>query len=93
MTDLSKITDLEKLAKVFRPEILGRIDRIYVFKPLARSVIGEIATLMMVNLAKQYDLELVHVDVSLTFDAVCHARVRHSRQAHLLRNGVCAAES
>ena len=43
-------------AKVFRPEILGRIDRIYVFRSLEGIVIAEIALLKIVRLAKEYGL-------------------------------------
>jgi ATP-dependent Clp protease ATP-binding subunit ClpC len=43
-------------AKVFRPEILGRIDRIYVFRPLEGIVIAEIVLLKIVRLAKEYGL-------------------------------------
>ena len=41
-------------AKVFRPEILGRIDRVYVFKPLSGLVIAEIALLKVAKLGKEY---------------------------------------
>ena len=43
-------------SQVFRPEILGRIDRIYVFKPLEGMVIAEITLLKIVRLAKEYGL-------------------------------------
>jgi ATP-dependent Clp protease ATP-binding subunit ClpC len=43
-------------AQVFRPEILGRIDRIYVFRPLEGMMVAEIALLQIVRLAKQYSL-------------------------------------
>jgi len=43
-------------AKVFRPEILGRIDRIYVFRALEGIVVAEIALLKIVRLAKEYGL-------------------------------------
>jgi ATP-dependent Clp protease ATP-binding subunit ClpC len=48
-------------AKVFRPEILGRIDRIYVFRPLEGIVIAEIALLKIVRLAKDYGLTVQFV--------------------------------
>jgi ATP-dependent Clp protease ATP-binding subunit ClpA len=57
-------------AKVFRPEIIGRIDRVYVFKPLEGEVIAEIAAQKMVYLAKEYDLELAYVDPGLIFEAM-----------------------
>ena len=43
-------------ANVFRPEILGRIDRIYVFRPLEGMVIAEIVLIKVVRLAKEYGL-------------------------------------
>jgi ATP-dependent Clp protease ATP-binding subunit ClpA len=43
-------------SKVFRPEILGRIDRIYVFRALEGIVIAEIALLKIVHLAHEYGL-------------------------------------
>jgi ATP-dependent Clp protease ATP-binding subunit ClpA len=48
-------------AKVFRPEILGRIDRIYVFRPLEGMVIAEIVLLNIVKLAKSYALTVEFV--------------------------------
>ena len=48
-------------SKVFRPEILGRIDRIYVFRPLEGIVIAEIAMLKIVRLAKEYGLTVQFV--------------------------------
>jgi ATP-dependent Clp protease ATP-binding subunit ClpA len=44
-------------SKVFRPEILGRIDRVYVFQPLEGMVIAEIALLKIGKLAEQYGLK------------------------------------
>ncbi|HUB32971.1 MAG TPA: AAA family ATPase [Bryobacteraceae bacterium] len=54
----------------FRPEIIGRIDRVYVFKPLGGMVMAEIVALKMSNLAKEYGLELSYVDPRLIFDAM-----------------------
>ena len=48
-------------SKVFRPEILGRIDRIYVFRALEGIVIAEIALLKIVRLAKDYGLTVEFV--------------------------------
>lgn len=56
--------------KVFRPEIVGRIDRVYVFKSLEGIVIAAIAAQKMELLAKEYDLELAYVDPSLLVDAM-----------------------
>lgn len=57
-------------AKTFRPEILGRFDRIYVFKPLPQEVLAEISAIKVINLAKQYDLELAWVDPQLMYEAL-----------------------
>lgn len=54
----------------FRPEIIGRIDRIYVFKELEGIVRAEIVALKMRKLAAEYGLELVYVDPTLIFDAM-----------------------
>jgi len=56
--------------KIFRPEIVGRFDRVYVFKSLEGIVIAEIAILKMVKLAKEYGLELAYVDPDLVYDAM-----------------------
>lgn len=56
--------------KVFRPEIVGRIDKVYVFKPLAGIIIAEIVVLKMEALAKEYDLELAYVDPHFIVDAM-----------------------
>ena len=57
-------------SKTFRPEILGRFDRIYVFKPLPQEVMAEIAAIKTISLAKQYDLELTWVDPHLMYEAL-----------------------
>lgn len=56
--------------KIFRPELLSRVDKIYVFKPLEGIVIAEIAAMKMVGLAKDYDLELAYVDPQIIVDAM-----------------------
>src|SRR5262249_4461377 len=45
----------------FRPEILGRIDRIYVFKPLEGIVTAEIAAMKIRELATSYALTVNYV--------------------------------
>jgi ATP-dependent Clp protease ATP-binding subunit ClpA len=57
-------------AKVFRPEILGRIDRIYVFRPLEGIVIAEIALMKIVRLAKEYGLTVQFVAPELIIQAL-----------------------
>jgi ATP-dependent Clp protease ATP-binding subunit ClpC len=54
----------------FRPEIVGRIDRVYVFKPLAGMVMAEIVALKMTLLAKEYGLEITYVDPRVIMDAM-----------------------
>ena len=48
-------------AKVFRPEILGRIDKVYVFPPLKGIVVAEVALLKIAKLAKEYSLSIQFV--------------------------------
>ncbi|MCC6427135.1 MAG: ATP-dependent Clp protease ATP-binding subunit [Phycisphaerales bacterium] len=57
-------------SKVFRPEILGRFDRIFVFKPLEGIVNAEIAVIKMRSLAKEYGLELAYVGPELIVEAM-----------------------
>ena len=57
-------------AQVFRPEILGRIDRVYVFKPLEGIVVAEIALLKIVKLASQYGLEVEFIAPELIVQAL-----------------------
>ena len=56
--------------KVFRPEILGRIDRVYVFQPLQGIVIAEIAVVKLAKLAREYGLELGYVEPQLIASAL-----------------------
>lgn len=77
---LREITDPQELANsakshlvstgIFRPEIAGRIDRLYIFKPLEGIVVCEIVALKMETLAKEYGLVLEYVDPQLIFDAM-----------------------
>lgn len=55
---------------LFRPEIMGRIDKLYIFKPLSDEVRCEIIILKMSNLAKSYSLELEYVDPGIIFQAL-----------------------
>jgi ATP-dependent Clp protease ATP-binding subunit ClpA len=57
-------------AKVFRPEILGRIDRIYVFKALQGKVVAEIALLKIRKLAEEFKLEIEFVAPELILQAL-----------------------
>jgi ATP-dependent Clp protease ATP-binding subunit ClpA len=57
-------------SKVFRPEILGRIDRVYVFQPLEGMVIAEIAVMKISKLAQQYGLKVQFVAPELLVRAL-----------------------
>jgi ATP-dependent Clp protease ATP-binding subunit ClpC len=57
-------------AKVFRPEILGRIDKVYVFKPLEGMVVAEIALLKISKLAREYGLEVHFIAPELILRAL-----------------------
>ncbi len=56
--------------KAFRPEIIGRFDRIYSFKPLEGIHIAGIAAIKMVGVARQYGIELAQVDPELILEAM-----------------------
>lgn len=74
LTDPAELLNAVKTELVatgkFRPEIAGRIDKVYVFKPLQGIVIAEIVALKMTGLAKEYGLELAWVDPRLIFQAM-----------------------
>jgi ATP-dependent Clp protease ATP-binding subunit ClpA len=53
----------------FRPEIVGRIDRIYVFQPLDDLTQCEIIALKMQVIAGQFGLELDNVDTGLILES------------------------
>lgn len=65
-------------AKVFRPEVLGRIDKVYVFKPLQGLVIAEIALLKIERLAREFGLEVRFVAPELILQAL-EANVKVSK--------------
>jgi len=56
--------------KIFRPEILGRIDKVYVFRPLEGLVVAEIALLKLAKLAKEYGLSIQFVAPELIMQAL-----------------------
>ncbi len=74
MTDYHEMVNAVKgeLAegKVFRPEILGRIDKVYVFKPLKGMVVAEIALLKIAKLAGEYGLQVHFVAPELILRAL-----------------------
>jgi len=57
-------------SKVFRPEILGRIDKVYVFQPLQGVVLAEIALLKISKLADEYGLTVQFVAPELIMQAL-----------------------
>src|ERR1700733_1791967 len=57
-------------SKVFRAEIVGRIDRVYVFQPLSGMIIAEIALLKITKLAEQYRLQVHFVAPELLLRAL-----------------------
>jgi ATP-dependent Clp protease ATP-binding subunit ClpA len=56
--------------KVFRPEIMGRIDKVYVFQPVQGIVVAEVALIKIGNLAKEYGLEVQFVAPALIMQAL-----------------------
>ncbi|MGL4423625.1 MAG: AAA family ATPase, partial [Gemmataceae bacterium] len=55
-------------AKLFRPEIMDRLDRVYVFHPLSSEQLIEIAVLKSTKLAEQYGLTLASLDEEIIVD-------------------------
>ena len=82
MTDYHDIFNAIKTyladANVFRPEILGRIDKVYLFKPLSGLIIAEIALLKIAKLGKDYGLVVKFVAPELLAQAL-EANVKVSR--------------
>lgn len=56
--------------KIFRPEIVGRIDRVYVFQPLGGRIIAEIALLKIAKLADDFGVDIEFVDPQLILRAL-----------------------
>jgi ATP-dependent Clp protease ATP-binding subunit ClpA len=56
--------------KTFRPEIMGRIDRVYIFDALDGRVIAEIALLKIAKLAEEFGVELDFVAPELVLRAL-----------------------
>ncbi|MFA5138240.1 MAG: AAA family ATPase [Elusimicrobiota bacterium] len=74
MTDYHEILNALKTllseSGTFRPEILGRIDKVYLFKPLQGMVIAEIALLKIARLGKEYGLLVEFVAPELIMQAL-----------------------
>lgn len=56
--------------KVFKPELMGRIDRLYVFDALQKNVIAEIALMKLEKLAKSYSVDVDFVSPLLIIHAL-----------------------
>ena len=67
---LNAIKTLLVEAKVFRPEIMGRIDKAYLFNPLKGIVAAEIALLKISKLAQQYGLTVEFVAPELVMQTL-----------------------
>ena len=67
---LNAIKTLLAEQKIFRPEILGRIDKVYQFKPLHGMVIAEIAMMKVAKLGKEYGLDVDFVAPELLVQAL-----------------------
>lgn len=67
---LNAIKTLLVEARIFRPEIMGRVDRVYLFKPLEGLVTAEIALLKLSRLAGQYGLVIDFVAPQLIVQAL-----------------------
>jgi ATP-dependent Clp protease ATP-binding subunit ClpA len=82
MTDYHKVFNAIKSyladANVFRPEILGRIDKVYLFSALEGMVIAEIALLKIAKLGKEYGLRVNFVAPELLIQAL-EANVKVSK--------------
>jgi len=57
-------------SQVFRPEIVGRFDKIYVFRPLDLRAIADVAALKILAVAREYDVEIESVDPALIVEAM-----------------------
>lgn len=67
---LNAIKVLLAESKIFRPEILGRIDKAYLFQPLQGLVIAEISLLKISRLAEEYGLRVEFVAPELIMRAL-----------------------
>jgi ATP-dependent Clp protease ATP-binding subunit ClpA len=82
-------------AQVFRAEILGRIDRIYVFKPLPDMVMAEISLLMIARVAKEYSMNVNFVAPELIMQVLISSfkmREFGAREVERVINDVCAPQ-
>lgn len=82
LTDYARIMNAIKtvLAEsgTFRPELLGRVDKVYLFKPLAGMQVAEIALLKLGKLGQEYGVETKFVAPELIIQAL-EANIRVSK--------------
>jgi ATP-dependent Clp protease ATP-binding subunit ClpA len=82
MTDyreiLNAIKTLLSESGVFRAEVMGRIDKVYLFKPLTGMVVAEIALLKIAALGKEYGMTVQFVAPELLLKAL-EANLKVSR--------------
>lgn len=69
--ELSNAVKLElREAKVFRPEIISRFDRIFVYQKLPQEVVVEIIALKAKAVCDEYGLKLIYIAPKLIIDAL-----------------------
>jgi ATP-dependent Clp protease ATP-binding subunit ClpA len=77
--DPSELSDAVKSilrdSQTFRPEIISRFDRVYVFRPLEGIVNAEIAAIKIASAAKEYGLEITYIDPQIVLDIMERADV------------------
>ncbi|HOI42728.1 MAG TPA: AAA family ATPase [Elusimicrobiales bacterium] len=75
---LNAIKTLLSESGTFRPEIMGRIDKVYLFRPLEGMIVAEIALLKISRLAKEYGMTVDFVAPELLLQAL-EANLKVSR--------------
>lgn len=82
LTDYAHIVDAVKslLAEqgTFRPEMLGRVDKVYLFKPLGAMHVAEVALLKLTKLGQEYGVHVRFVAPELVIQAL-EANVKVSK--------------
>lgn len=82
LTDYARIMNAIKTSLAengtFRPELLGRVDKVYLFKPLAGMQIAEISLLKIQKLGQDYGVETHFVAPELIIQAL-EANIRVSK--------------
>jgi len=61
---------LAQKGSVFTPELMGRIDRVCVFRPLAGPIVARIAAQKIVNLAREYSLDIEYIAPQLIVEVM-----------------------